>query len=200
MNHLSEEKLIDLLFEETTPADNAHLRTCEACRERYDVLRSGLSAARAVVPPELPMQLPISARFYARRRMRWVGWAAAAALIVMAIAGTRIEFGQGTLRVQFAMAGLAPEMAPTADLNEQLEQAESEFLDALQMHAAVMQMQVDDRFNAFYAEQMQQMNELSRQVEDDIKSVDYQNGSLIASLRDDVYEYLQTERIKGRTP
>ncbi len=199
MKHLSEEQLIDLVFEETKDSQShRHSQSCGECRERLDRIALGLHAVRSLDLEPIPLRKPLTVRFLRSRRWRWVGWAAAASFLLLSLAGTRFELNQGQMSVEFAMFGT--QQLNDDEFENRLKGVEADMLSAFQLHAEMMQMQVDDRLNALYAEHTQQMRELSRQVEDDIKSVDYQNGDMIASMRDDVYSYIQSEKVRGRTP
>ena len=195
MKHLDEAQLIDIAF--GAPPD-AHLDTCDACRERLATLHVGLHAVKQVKRDPVPLGPPVTARAIRMRRWRFAGWAAAAALVIASLSGLQVSLSAEGFSVKFATWG--GESSSDEALQIRLQETENQIVKALELHAQVLQMQVDDRFNAIYAENAQQLKELSRQMENNLQSVDYQNGVMIASLRDDMHSFIEAERLKGKLP
>ena len=95
---------------------HTHLSRCQDCRQERDQLQQARSALDAVeVPavqldpfrtPPRPLQAPT------KRTLRSAGWRAAAALVValagigtLALTDSKLEVGDGTLRVSFSLPG-----------------------------------------------------------------------------------------------
>lgn len=55
MKHLDEDELIELYYEESASASNAHLRACRECSAQYAELKQSLDAIR---PPSVPQRSP----------------------------------------------------------------------------------------------------------------------------------------------
>jgi len=95
-SHLSDRTMTDLLEAEGTPAQQAHLASCAACRSRLDNARAALEAASKVDVPEPPglyweaLRRNVSRRIAEeperRTRWRWLAPLAAAAAVVVLVA------------------------------------------------------------------------------------------------------------------
>lgn len=146
----------------------AHLEQCPACQGRYRELQQTRRLLAAWTDEEPSAKLVfLPPRSAARRwkKLGWgLGWAAAASLAILALDHSRIEYGQGQLRLQLSLRD-----SPAADsLGTPLTRAE--FLQAQQQFAALVQQAVQtvqtqqrqDLEQALQASQTQQRRQLEQ--------------------------------------
>lgn len=116
-NRYEEDLLIAYLFDEATEGEKRsieeHLGSCEKCRQTLAELRGTVSTLQAWKDEELPRQVVMlpgrresaGGRFRTPTWLRGLGWAAAAAVAVLAISQGSIHYADGALTVSFGRSG-----------------------------------------------------------------------------------------------
>jgi len=80
-----------LAREESSGAVNEHLSACAACRAQAEEMQANSQALRAFATDELPsVRAGVMAEIHAARRMRWDWALAAAAILVVVFAASRM--------------------------------------------------------------------------------------------------------------
>jgi predicted anti-sigma-YlaC factor YlaD len=122
-----EDLLVAYLFDEATPDERTaieeHLASCERCASTLAELKGTVSTMQSWKDEELPRSVvllpsrlePDRSRFKTPMWLRGLGWAAAAAVLVLALTHGSIRYGDGSLTVSF-VGGESNEL--TAGLEE----------------------------------------------------------------------------------
>lgn len=112
-----EDLLIAYLFDEADEGEKRaieeHLSSCEKCTQTLEELRGTVSTLQAWKDEELPRQMVLMPgrkerglrRFSPPIWLRGVGWAAAAAVLVLVISQGSIHYTDGSLTVSFGRSG-----------------------------------------------------------------------------------------------
>ena len=130
-NKIEEQYLIAYLFEEATEEERrtveAHLESCPKCRATLSGLRATVTTMHEWKAEDVPHRVvlmressaPGRRRFVAPLWLRGLGWAAAAAVLVLVVSQGNVRYGDGNLTVSFgrgesqlAQVGEEPVMAP----------------------------------------------------------------------------------------
>ena len=187
MQHLNENEMIDLLFDESDdPVKREHLNKCQVCREQFQILEEGLTVARLADPGEIPLERVVPARKWKRN------WLTVAAIVFLcfSLAGFRAEFKGGDFSIQFAMF---PFQSSAKVQQEQLEALEAKLVDALNLQADITATQINQQFSDFQNAQYKDLVELSIQVRESMASSDIQTDRRLAMLNQNM-ESLQNKR------
>jgi len=198
MTHLNEEELVDVVLGESrVPEHVHHLSGCDACSRKLETLKSGLAAIRAVDHGDFRISRPLTHRhFWQRLWGRRFLAAAAAVLIGLSILGFRVEIEPSGVAIQFDI--IRTNQSPSvAALEKRLKDAEQRFEEGIQIHAAMNQAQLEERFNAIYMERGQELQEFGHQVQSNLVNLDENNALMVAALRNDLYDALKKESLKG---
>ena len=197
MTHLNEEKMIDLLMEESPSSESMrHLDACADCQDQFQVLREGLHALKRGKPRLPLMPVPyISGAAFRRRTVRSrLIWAAAAAMLLLSLLGFKLEIGKDAIHLELALF-------KRGDVTEQrimdLEHQLAEAVEAIGVQSALTQQQLDNRFNTLYQEQSEELRTMAHFIDRKIQSADLEHKKLLVSFDEENQKRFRENGVKG---
>jgi hypothetical protein len=124
-NKIEEKYLIAYLFDEADEEERkiveAHLETCSKCKATLSELRETVTTMHRLKDEDIPHRVVLlresttagRGRFVAPLWLRGLGWAAAAAVLVLVVSQGSVHYGDGALTVSFGRSA-KPQIAQTA--------------------------------------------------------------------------------------
>jgi len=168
------EELAACLYEEAEPTRKRtiaeHLETCPSCQEAWAELQQTtrlLSAWKDEEPPSTLVFVPQRRkRFWSERRWS-IGMGLAAALVVLALGHSQLEYGQGRMRLQWSL-GEAPDSLEAPLTRAEFLLAQQQSQDLLQQVIAADRIQQRHELEQVLA---QFAAHLDQQRQEDLKLV-----------------------------
>lgn len=195
MRHLTEDELIDVLMgDKVEPALRLHLEECPDCTGQLETLERGLSAARQVKPrmPLTGVPLISYERFSKQRKTTRMTWLAVAAMLALALMGFRAEVGPKGLVLQFALFHGA-----TSSDEERIAALETRLMQALEVQSSMTQEQLDERFNAFFMDQDQELGEFSRVIHGNLNLSNLENERKLMQIEESMRRQTRKDAALG---
>ncbi|PIE90866.1 MAG: hypothetical protein CR997_04375 [Acidobacteria bacterium] len=188
MKHLSDEELLDLLFEEPQSERYlAHVEQCQICREKLDLLEDGLAVANLAHPSEVDTPMPPTKVKISHWKK--IGYIAAAVFILFSFLGMKIEIHENRFSAEFALIDklFGTDQSDMVS-REDFEALEERVIGALNDHSQMTASEMNRHFESLQESQHRELMELSIQWKDSFISSELETGEQLAILNRDLKE------------